>query len=129
MLKTLRNTKAQAVMGEYVIVIFLVMAVMTSMTIYFKRAVQARIHDARDYMVTEVRERTAGIYTGNLYREYEPYYSNTSATVFKVTDHETMVQSGASSGIFRKVYDERTSVRVNSETAPPREFNRTTPVN
>ncbi|MCK5260181.1 MAG: hypothetical protein KAJ70_03885 [Candidatus Omnitrophica bacterium] len=129
MLKALKNTKAQAVTEEYTIVIFMVMAVLTVMTVYFKRVVQARIHDARDYMVTEVRARTDGIYTGNLYREYEPYYGNTSGTVSRATDSETMVQPGASSGIFRKVYNERTSVWIHSETAPPREFDRTTPIN
>lgn len=129
MLRALKNTNAQAVMGEYVMVIFLVLAVLMAMMVYFRRAVQARIHDARDYMVTEVRARTMGVFDGNLYREYEPYYGNTSATVFRSVDDESRVLPGASSGIFQKVYDSTTVVRVNSETAPPREFDRTTPRN
>lgn len=129
MLKSLRNKNAQAVMGEYVLVIFLVMAVLTAMTIYFKRAVQARIHDARDYMVSEVRVRTAGSFDGNLYKEYEPYYGNTVATVFRSMDDQTMILPGASSGIFQKIYNETVAVQVNSETAPPRDFDQTTPTN
>ena len=127
MLRTLKNKNAQAVMGEYVLVIFLVMAVLTAMTVYFRRAVQARIHDARDYMVTEVRARTTGVFNGNLYREYEPYYGNTSARVFRSTDYEARVLPGGSSGIFQKDYNETVSVQVNSETAPPRDFDLTTP--
>ena len=43
----LGNSVGQAVMGEYVVVIFLVIAAVSAMTIFFKRAVQARIHDAK----------------------------------------------------------------------------------
>ena len=116
-------------MGEYVMVIFLVLAVVTGMTIYFKRAVQARIHDTRDYMVSEVRVRTAGEFDGDLYKEYEPYYSNVTAVVARSADYTTRMLPGASSGIFRKTINETTRVQSLSQTAPPREFDRTTPVN
>jgi len=122
-------TKAQAVMGEYALVIFLVIAVMTSMTIFFKRAVQARIHDARDYMTSEVPARVAGAVTGNIYKEYEPYYANTDATVFRTVDDTIRVLPAASSGIFLKEFNETTNVRVDSTTAPPRDFDLTTPTN
>ena len=128
MLKFLRNNKAQAVSGEYVMVIFLMMAVMISMTIYFKRAVQARIHDARDYMVFKAAEETMNYFNGSFYLEYEPYYANTSAIVNRFMDDQTSLLGGGSSGIFRKDYDETISVTVNSETAPPRDFNRIGPV-
>ena len=127
MLKNLSNRQAQAVMGEYVLVIFMVLAVIVAMTVYFKRAVQARLHDARDYMVNDVRQRTAGSYDGELYLHYEPYYTNTIATVVRDASSTTRILPGASSGIFRKVIDETTSVQVNSETAPPRDFSLTTP--
>ena len=129
MLKALKNKNAQAVMGEYVLVIFLVMAVLSAMTFYIRRAVHARIHDARDYMVREVRGRTAGAFNGDLYKEYEPYYGNTAARISRRVDDETRVLPGASSGIFQKIYNETVAVRLNSETAPPRAFERTTPTN
>ena len=129
MLRYIRDRKAQAVMGEYMIVIFLVLAALIAMTIYFKRAVQARIHDARDYMVSEVRTRTQGEFDGNLYKEYEPYYSNVAASVTRDVDYTTSILPGASSGIFQKIVNETTSVQSVSQTAPPREFDRTTPVN
>jgi hypothetical protein len=129
MLRYLKNRRAQAVMGEYMVVIFLVLAVIVAMAIYFKRAVQARIHDARDYMVSEVRTRTRGDFNGNLYKEYEPYYSNVAALVARDADYTTRILPGASSGIFQKIVNETTSMQSISQTAPPREFDRTTPVN
>lgn len=129
MLRYLKNRRAQAVMGEYMLVIFLVLAVIVGMTIYFKRAVQARIHDARDYMVREVRTRTEGEFGGNLYKEYEPYYSNVMAFVIRDVDHTTNILLGESSGIFVKTINEVTRVQAISQTAPPKEFDRTTPFN
>lgn len=129
MLKSLKNRKAQAVMGEYVVVIFLAVSVVTGMMFYFQRAIQARIRDAREYMVTEVRARTEGSFEGNLYREYEPYYANTVAIVSRNMNDESRLLGGGSSGIFQKYYNETTSVSSNSETAPPRDHELTTPVN
>ena len=129
MLRNLNNRRAQAVVGEYVLVIFLVLAVVTGMTVYWKRALQGRIHDARDYMVNSVRQRTAGSFNGDLYLHYEPYYLNTSATVSRSVDHTSRLLPSLplSSGIFVKTINESTAMQVISETAPPRDFNLTTP--
>ena len=131
MLKILKTRRAQAVMGEYVVVIFLVITVIGAMTIFFKRAVQARIHDARDYMVGEVRERTRGQYNGDLYFEYEPYYVNTSVPqIVRDARYNKALSQGGTSGIFVMGTDERTDVPASiSITAPPRDYNRTTPRN
>ena len=123
MLRYLNNRRAQALIGEYVLVIFLVMATISAMTIYFKRGMQARIYDARDYMINDVRVRTQGSYFGNLYLEYEPYYINTDATITRDIDYTTTLLPGASSGIFKKTISESTGVEVSSETAPPRDGN------
>ena len=127
MLRNLNNRRAQAAVGEYVLTIFLVLAVVTGMTVYWKRAIQGRIHDARDYMVNSVRQRTAGSFTGDLYLHYEPYYTNTSATVSRSVDHTSRLLPGMSSGIYRKTINESTAMQIISETAPPRDFNLTTP--
>ena len=127
MLRNLNNKRAQSVRGAYALVIFMVLGVITAMTVYFKRAVQARHYDALHYMVNDVRQRTAGIYNGELYLHYEPYYTNTVAIVERSASSTTRVLPGATSGIYQKVIDESTSARVNSETAPPRDFDLTTP--
>jgi hypothetical protein len=127
MLRYLNNRRAQAVVGEYALVIFMVLGALVAMTVYFKRSVQGRMHDARDYMVDEVRSRTAGSFDGDLYYQYEPYYTRTDATVTRSANHSTTILPGASSGIFQKVVVESTSGQASSETAPPRDFDLTTP--
>ena len=122
MLKGLRNNKAQAMMLEYSLIFFLVVGMITAMSLYFKRSMQARIRDARVYMFKTVQNRTAGYYDGNLYVEYEPYYTNTVAMVARSElGNSTLLPSpGKSSGIFRKLFTEETDVTTISITAPPR---------
>src|SRR3990167_9033389 len=113
--------KAQAVMGEYVLVVFLAIGMATAMTIYFKRGVHARIHDARDAMLNIVVNRTAGYYTGNIQIGYEPYYADTESAVARGGNTRIELLPGATTGIFRKTSDGITAVRTHSETAPPRD--------
>lgn len=123
MLRYLKTNKAQAVMGEYVLVFFLVIGMVTAMTIYFKRAVQARIFDARNTMLNMVLNRTQGYFTGNIQIGYEPYYANTLSTVVRQEDTTTNLLPGATTGIFRKKLDEVTAVQTTSTTAPPKDAN------
>lgn len=123
MLRYLKTNKAQAVVGEYVLVFFLVIGMITAMTIYFKRTVQARIHGARNAMLNIVVDRTAGYYTGDIQSGYEPYYGNTVSTVSRGESATTELLPEATTGIFRKTSDEVTAVQTHSETAPPREAN------
>jgi len=129
MLRYLESKKAQAISGEYAIVLFLGVAVAVAMTVFFKRTVQGRIHDARDYMIGEVRTRTAGVFNGNLYKEYEPYYGNTRADVVRTAQDKSRLSPGATSGIFQKDINQMIDVRSSSVTLPPRDFNLTTPKN
>ena len=108
-------------MLEYGLLFFLVVGMITTMTIYFKRSMQARIRDARVYMFKSVQNRTAGYYSGNLYVEYEPYYANTTSTVDRGGSENVYLvpTPGLSSGIFRKVFSDTIIVNTRSETAPP----------
>ena len=120
MLKKLRNNTAQVIIGEYLIVFFLIVAVMSAMTIYFKRSIQARIRDSRLSMYNTIFTRTTGYYNGNLYSEYEPYYAETEASVDRNEDDSINILPGASSGIFQKTINDFTSTQINSETVAPR---------
>lgn len=115
--------------GEYAVVIAMVLAVLTAMTVYFKRVLQGRIYDVRNYMVNEVRTRTEGEYSGNLYLGYEPYYTKTDTNAWiSGTDETRILPSGRGTpGIFQKYYDETTAVRTAGETLSPRYYNATTP--
>ena len=106
-------------MGEYVLVFFVVIGMATAMTIYFKRAVQARVFEARNAMLNMVLNRTQGYYTGNVQIGYEPYYGNTVSTVARRENAATELLPGATTGIFRKTFDDVTAVQTQSQTAPP----------
>ncbi len=124
MLKRFYNKKAQANFGEYLLTLFLVVGMMTGMTIYVKRALQARYYDARNTMVQTVRDEAAGYYIGEVRTEYEPYYANTEATVERDILSKTELFEGTrekSAGIFKKTFNEMTSVQVLSETKPPKD--------
>lgn len=133
-----KNKSGQVVTSEYAIVFFLVVAMLTAMTIYFRRAIQGRMYDARNYMIKEVQERTKDQYPGacsvkpdgsrvcegglQLYPEYEPYYVDTKSLVDRQSIMEDSLSEGGTSGLYRKSYKEDvTSVQTVSDTAPPRE--------
>lgn len=124
MLRALKNNRAQAISAEYVLVFFLVLAILASMGIYFRRAIQARIYDARTTMVRTVRDRVGDHYTGNFYFAYEPYYANTITDTAQASTIRTDIQPGGTTGIFTKDYvDDRTLSNSISITAPPKDFN------
>ena len=124
MLKNLQNKKAQVVAGEYVVVIFLVIGTITAMTVYFKRAIQGRMRDARGYMVEEVRVRTAGSFDGNLYLHYEPYYTKKSSNATRNVSVDTTLGIG---GVYKRNISESTLFESLGDVAPPRDADFTTP--
>ena len=128
MFKRLYNKQAQATMGEYVLVFFIVMGVMATIMVYFKRAVQARMYDVRANMGAMVQRRAGQLYNYNVpvYLSYEPYYMKTNATI----DHDYFQNEVLSSpnifhpsqtGLYIKNFNEITTVDSASETRPPRE--------
>ena len=126
MLRAIRNNRAQAISSEYVMVFFIVIAVSTAMTIYFKRSIQARMRDARMYMVKEIITRTNGVnFVGNgIWVEYEPYYTHQIAQTDRFASVNTFLLPSlpASSGIFRQNPDIITSTEVFSNVLPPKDF-------
>ncbi len=122
-LKRLRSIQGQAIFAEYVLVFFIVVGMMTVMTVYFKRAVQARIRDSRDYMVKEVKTRTAGYYSGNLITQYEPYYTSTNTTIntsSNMTDTLNQQPAGEPVDAFEQTIDEQTIINSVSNVASPK---------
>lgn len=121
MINILSNKKAQAVMGEYVMTFFLIIAVMTTMTVFLKRTLQGRIREAKGEMRNIVATRSGGIFTGEIHTQYEPYYVNTVATVdrFSASVQRLRESPGFTSGIFSQEFDEGTVTRSRSTTTPP----------
>jgi len=73
----LKNRKAQNT-AEYALLIALVVAGIIAMQTYAQRALQARIHDASQYMANADSNQTVGL--GNS-TQYEPYYLVTNYDV------------------------------------------------
>lgn len=73
----LKNRKAQNT-AEYALLIALVVAGVIAMQTYAQRAMQARIHDAAQYMATTGSNTAIGL--GNS-TQYEPYYLNSDYNV------------------------------------------------
>jgi|SRR3989339_908475 len=121
MLRIVKNNRAQAVVGEYVIVFFIAIGVITAMSTYFQRVVQGRIYDARDAMVSLTRNQSAGYFNGNIFFHYEPYYQNTDSETYRSLISRTSLVEGGTSGIYRVEYDDLSRITSTSVTKPPRE--------
>lgn len=127
MLKLLRQNKAQAIMSEYLLIFFVTIGMISAMTIYFKRAVQARVYSARHYIINDIAARVvrSGYYSAdmlNLYTQYEPYYANTQSLVDRrISSTETIVgDAPGKTGIYGKAMDDYTKVITNSRTSSPK---------
>ena len=125
MFKLLRQNKGQGISVQYSTTFFLVVAVVASMTIYIKRGLQARIHDARNYIfmtVNEVYSNSSINIVGDLRYEYEPYYANreTIQSIDSIRkDYLFESLPTATSGVYLQELDQTTSVRDKSSQAPP----------
>ena len=126
-----RSIKGQTIMPEYIIAFFLVMTAMVAMTVYVQRALQARIHDARNYMINDAmaginacgsdcQNASADTFAnGQLVKEYEPYYGQTNSIV----DHTTTERKGMTPQNTFKQFSETTMVNSTSAQLPPKEAN------
>jgi len=97
------NKKGQAVLSEYVMIFFVVIAAIVAMTVFVQRSLQGRIHDARNYMIDSVTNTGAcdancllatGATTNQIPYQYEPYY----AQVLSDTEHNEALNSGMTNG-------------------------------
>lgn len=117
MLRKIRNvTKGQST-PEYAILIALVVAAIIAMQTYAKRALQAKIRDASDFMIKESNSALGGN------EQYEPYYLQSNFDVSRNQTTETHltnaqiggVSSSATTNIIRGGQGEQ--VYLNTETA------------
>ena len=115
MTKRKQLNKAQ-IIGEYALTLFLVVGVLTAMTIYIRRVLQARIFDTRRYMINTVKSAP---HVGKLRLEYEPYYVDTKSSTGHYQKEEVNLLGGGDTGIFRKDFEDVTNVRTSSEQLPP----------
>jgi len=126
MLKRICNQRAQVVAGEYVLVFFIVASAIGAITVYFRRAMQAKIYDARAALVNMVEERTAEYYNGDIFQEYEPYYVDKKTYIDREsTETDKLIPTvPGQTDLFQKEIDSKTKLRVISVTKPPKDADR-----
>lgn len=114
--------RGQMIASEYVITLFVVVGVITGMSVYFRRAVQGRIRDAHNAMLNIVRDRIGTQYAGNdVYIQYEPYYRETDSEVVVANNNQSQVLPSypLSSGLYRSNPNEQAFRISNTTTLPP----------
>lgn len=113
--------------GEYALLLFVVIGAITSMTIYLKRLLQARIRDSRQSMIATIANyrytdpASGGVYgyNGSIYKEYEPYYGNRYSDVQIVENDNRILTQGLTTGISRQNIDHTTWSKTQSDQLPP----------
>ena len=123
---SLKNRKGQGITAEYTITFFLVVAIISSMTVYLRRSMQARIRNSYNYMMKSVLDgypSSARLrqYTNGIPVWYEPYYARVSSNrvVDSVETRRGFASPGFTSGVAEKEYDTSTTLRMLSNQAPP----------
>lgn len=125
MFKNLRDNKGQGIAVQYVLIFFIVIAFVSSMSVYVRRVLQGRIQDAGDFLVKQVSAIHSNAemnFLGNLVREYEPYYIKTDSFRSASSDtlrREDVFAPAANVGVFRLDVDDRTHVKSISEQKRP----------
>ena len=115
MFKILANRNGQGSVVQYSLTFFLVVAIVTTMSVFVRRAVQGKIFDGRNYMFNIMGDvyfnSELNFRGGGLFREYEPYYlERDTQRVMDSRDVERGIVSGDAnpSGIYQQEPNERT---------------------
>lgn len=81
-MQVVMDKKGQGQIMELTVTFFLVVTFAMGMSVYVRRAVQAKIHGAAHYTARSVGEVYADPslnFVGNFYSQYEPYYQHAAS--------------------------------------------------
>ena len=126
------NNKGQTILSEYVMIFFVVIGAAVAMTTFVQRGFEARIHDARNFMVNSVVNsgacdanclKATGAAGKQIPYEYEPYYAQMLTNV----GHSEQVNTGATTSgvnwsigaVYTKAVNEATTTNSTSYQLPP----------
>lgn len=120
MFKILKTDRAQAITGDYLLTFFLVVGIISAMTVFVQRALQAKFRDARNFAVNAIIRNA---YDGPIWFAYEPYYANVASTSGRDLSHIIRIRGagGGVTGTFIKDIDEITAVQSQTQQLPPAE--------
>lgn len=119
------NNRAQ-VFAEYAFVIVIIVSVVSAMAVYVRRALQARIRDARNSMIQTVVDQynsmpNFGVANYMVFNEYEPYYTQAETEAANDSGERAALLGGKPTGVFLKDFNSTIAVQTNSEQLPPKE--------
>ncbi len=124
------DNKGQAILSEYVMIFFVVVAAAVAVTTFVQRGFEARVHDARNFMVDSVNSAcdanchaAAGVVAGgNIPHEYEPYYSQMLSDVQQNEQDNLGAARGKAQvlgAVYYKSINEATKTISTSDQLPP----------
>lgn len=135
-MKDLRKCKlGQSTLPEYVLLMFVVIGAAVMITTYVQRSLQARVFDARNYAINQLKSECDGnclAATGEaISREYEPYYGRIVSNTDRATQDFSSIQGGVANfqrpdgveGIYRKRTDIESTTQTISQQLPPKDAN------
>ena len=126
--KGIMNNKGQTILSEYVLIFFVVIAALTALTVFVQRGLEARIHDARNFMVNSVINSGAcdanclQATGGTIGYQYEPYYAITLSDAQHYVQDNFEATSGnaqAIGAVYTKLLNENTNTISTSSQLPP----------
>ena len=121
------NNKGQSILSEHVMIIFVVIAAIVAMTAFVQRSLEARIHDARHYMISSLNSDVCDANClmatgGNIADGYEPYYSIVDSNVAQNSEDfkgTTRGNAEALGVIYYRTLNEQTNSTTASAQLPP----------
>lgn len=116
-----RNRSYGQVFAEYAFVMVIIVSVISVMTIYIQRALQARIRDARNTVIKTIANNYNGVANYTIFYEYEPYYTQATTEAVNDSGEQASLLRGGTTGIFLKDFGSTVGVQTNSEQLPPRD--------
>ncbi len=111
------ETRRAQVIPEYAITFFLIVAVISAMSMMVKRALQGRIYEARNTMIRVVNAESPV----PVPLEYEPYYMETRSEVRRNSSETVGLRGGTPPGVATKDFLEKTEANTQSVQFPPKE--------
>ncbi len=113
------NNKGQAVFSEYVMIFFVVVAAAVAMTTFVQRGFEARVHDARKFMI----DSASNALGSQIPYEYEPYYAQMLSDVGTNKQENTgatpSTVNWSIGAVYTKATNEATTTISTSKQLPP----------
>jgi len=117
MLRIVKNKKAQSLASEYVLVFFIAVGVISAMTIFIKRSLQARIYGAHQYMTNTIRDNFVPDYNGL----YDPYYLEKEAEIAHSATVTDRIMGDGTKEVYNRTLDQTSNIDAHVTNLAPKD--------